>query len=87
MKLSKLARAGIVLALLCTSGLAVYASKTEDAEHRKKDITKHRTIALAHENAAKCLEGGKPEKVCQEELRKACTGLAIGKYCGMKHEH
>ena len=24
---------------------------------------------------------------CQKELQAACKGLAIGKYCGMKHEH
>jgi hypothetical protein len=33
------------------------------------------------------LADGKGEKVCLAELQKACKGLAIGKYCGMKHAH
>ena len=56
-------------------------------EGAKKDITRHRAIAAAHEAAAKCLEAGKTEDVCHKELLAACKGLAIGKYCGMKHQH
>jgi hypothetical protein len=44
-------------------------------------------MAAAHEAAAKCLESGKGEKICLAELQTACKGLAIGKYCGMKHAH
>ena len=44
-------------------------------------------MAAAQEGAAKCLEGGKTEEVCMKELLAACKGLAIGKYCGMKHAH
>ncbi len=55
--------------------------------HAKKDIERHRAMASAHEAAAKCLESGKKEDVCQKDLQAACKGLAIGKYCGMKHEH
>ena len=44
-------------------------------------------MAAAHEGAAKCLESGKKEDVCNKELQAACKGLAIGKYCGMRHEH
>lgn len=60
-------------------------AKKEDPAHVKKDITDHRAMAEAHLNAAKCLESGKPEKECQAQLAKDCKGLAIGKYCGMKH--
>jgi hypothetical protein len=55
--------------------------------HIKADITRHRAMAQAHEGAAKCLESGKTEEVCLKELQAACKGLAIGKYCGMRHEH
>ena len=34
-----------------------------------------------------CLEAGKGEKVCLEQLLKDCKGVGIGKYCGMKHQH
>jgi hypothetical protein len=53
----------------------------------KKDIANHRAMAEAHLNAAKCLEAGRPEKECQAQLAKDCKGLAIGKYCGMRHVH
>lgn len=66
-------------------------SQTAFAQHSDKDtkadIARHRAMAAAHEAAAKCLESGKKEDVCQKELLAACKGLAIGKYCGMKHEH
>jgi hypothetical protein len=55
--------------------------------HVQKDIERHRAMALAHENAARCLESGKPEAECQERLRAECKGLAVGRYCGMRHEH
>jgi hypothetical protein len=44
-------------------------------------------MAAAHEAAARCLEAGRGEKVCYAELALACKGLAIGKYCGMRHAH
>lgn len=56
-------------------------------EHVKKDVERHRAMAAAHEAAARCLESGRPEAQCQKELLAACKGLAIGKFCGMKHEH
>ena len=48
---------------------------------------RHRAMAAAHEGAAKCLESGKKPDLCEKELQAACKGLAIGKYCGMKHVH
>ena len=57
------------------------------SDHLKKDITRHRAMAQAHGAAARCLEAGKGEDVCNKELQAACKGLAIGKYCGMRHEH
>jgi len=71
-----------VVALLCTAAFAQH-SDTET----KADIVRHRAMAAAHEGAAKCLESGKSDGVCEAELQKACKGLAIGKYCGMKHQH
>lgn len=51
------------------------------------DIARHRLMAAAHENAAKCLEAGKPDAVCEKQLQLECKGVAIGKFCGMKHTH
>ncbi len=49
------------------------------------DIAKHEAIAAAHTAAAKCLREGKPDAVCEGALLAACKGIAIGKFCGMKH--
>ena len=61
------------------------------AQHSSKevqeDIARHRAMAEAHEAAAKCLESGKKPAQCTKDLQTACKGLALGKYCGMKHAH
>jgi hypothetical protein len=78
----------IIGMLSCSlAGFAGAADRKEADGHRKEDIANHRAMALVHENAAKCLEAGKPHKDCQEQLQKECKGLGIGKYCGMKHKH
>ena len=78
-----------LLALVCialSASFSIAADKHSDKE-AKEDIARHHAMAAAHESAAKCLEAGKKEDACAKELQAACKGLAIGKYCGMKHEH
>lgn len=75
----------LAAALALAAGLA-HAQSHGDKE-AKQDAQRHRAMAAAHEAAAKCLESGKKHDACQKELQSACKGLAIGKYCGMKHEH
>lgn len=75
-----------LIPLLCMPLLALAADK-HDAQATKKDVERHRAMAAAHEQAAKCLEAGQPYDNCQRQLQAACKGLGIGKYCGMKHEH
>lgn len=65
---------------------AVFAQK-HGSKEEQEDAKRHRAMAAAHEAAAKCLEAGKGEKACLEQLRKDCKGVGIGKYCGMKHQH
>lgn len=74
----------VLLSLFVSTAMAAGAHSGKET---KEDILRHRAIAAAHEGAAKCLESGKKEDVCHKELQAACKGLAIGKYCGMKHEH
>jgi len=81
-----LVAAAFVAAFLSPAFAAEKAAK-DDPAHVKKDVTDHRAMAEAHLNAAKCLESGKPEKDCHAQLAKDCKGLAVGKYCGMKHRH
>ncbi|MFW5328869.1 hypothetical protein [Hydrogenophaga sp. ZJX-1] len=70
------------LVLLATAAFAQHSDK-----ETQEDIARHRAMAAAHEGAAKCLASGKKEDVCMAELQAACKGLAIGKYCGMRHGH
>ena len=70
-----------------TTVMATVALAQHSAQEVKEDVARHRAMAAAHEAAAKCMEAGKGEKVCMAELQTACKGLAIGKYCGMKHGH
>jgi len=69
-----------------TATLSVAAQHTLD-KATQEDIARHRVMAVAHENAAKCLEAGKSDEVCEKQLQVECKGLAIGKFCGMKHTH
>ena len=77
---------GLTLALFCSVVTPLALAATNDKEN-KEDIARHRAMAAAHEAAAKCRESGKSEDVCVKALQASCKGLAIGKYCGMKHEH
>jgi uncharacterized protein YgiB involved in biofilm formation len=76
-----------LLALVLIAQAATFSIAAESDKETKEDIAKHRTMAAAHEAAAKCREAGKGEAVCNKELQTACKGIAIGKFCGMKHEH
>ena len=75
-----------LLPLLLLRGAGVHAQSHTDKE-TAADVQRHRAMAAAHEAAAQCLESGKGEAECLKQLQAACKGLAIGKYCGMKHGH
>jgi hypothetical protein len=74
--------AALLLGLAAGGAWAQHSDK-----ETKEDIQRHRAMAAAQENAARCLESGKKDEVCEKELQAACKGLAVGKYCGMKHVH
>lgn len=74
----------VILAVLASGSLFAQAHTDKEL---KEDITRHRAMAVAHEGAAKCLESAKKPDMCLKELQAACKGLAVGKYCGMKHAH
>jgi hypothetical protein len=76
-----------LVALILIAQAATFSIAAESDKDTKEDIAKHRAIAAAHEAAAQCREAGKGDEVCNKALQAACKGLAIGKFCGMKHEH
>ena len=77
----------MVAAVAMTLSGSAFAQSKHGTKEEQDDAKRHRTLAAAHEAAAKCLEAGKGEKACLEQLRKDCKGAGIGKYCGMKHQH
>jgi hypothetical protein len=84
----------LVGALLFVAGAAAQQPAKKEAApskaeqtHRGEDIARHRQMARAHEEAARCLEAGEKEAACQAKLRDACKGIAVGPYCGMRHGH
>jgi hypothetical protein len=76
-----------LLALVVIAQAATLSIAKESAEETQQDVARHRAMAAAHTAAAQCRESGKDEDLCNKELQAACKGLAIGKFCGMKHEH
>lgn len=76
-----------LFALVLLACAVSISTAAESEQETKADVAKHRTIAAAHEAAAKCREAGQGEDACNKALQVACKGIAIGKYCGMKHEH
>lgn len=84
--LSHIKRSSVLAAVLLAATFSTAFAQTLDKE-TKEDIARHRAMAAAHEGAAKCLESGKKDEVCEKELQASCKGLAVGKYCGMKHVH
>jgi hypothetical protein len=77
----------VLLALVFLMQVATLSIAKESDADTKQDVAKHRAIAAAHTAAAQCRESGKDEDVCNKDLQAACKGIAIGKFCGMKHEH
>lgn len=76
-----------LLSCVLWAPLLALAADAHGTNETKADIQRHRAMAAAHEAAAKCLEAGKSHEQCEKDLQASCKGLAIGKYCGMKHEH
>ena len=74
------------LVLVLSAGLSAAQAQHSDVE-TKEDVARHRAMSAAHDGAAKCLESGKKANVCEKDLQASCKGLAVGKYCGMKHVH
>ncbi len=75
------------LGIVALSAVLSVAHAQHTDKETKEDVLRHRAMAAAHEAAAKCLESGKKPDVCLAQLQVACKGLAVGKYCGMKHAH
>ena len=58
-----------------------------NSQQVQEDIQRHEQMAAAHAAAAQCLRAGRSPEACTQALQTACKGLALGKYCGMRHAH
>jgi len=83
--------AGLAVAAFVLAGPVMTQAQltggAKESAHRGDDVAKHRQMARAHEEAAKCLESKEKESVCHARLHDACKGIAVGKFCGMRHDH
>ena len=59
----------------------------ERVQRVAQHVAEHQRMAQVHAAAAQCLSGDRSYKECQAELSKACGGIGVGKYCGMRHAH
>jgi hypothetical protein len=75
----------VIVASIAIMSLGYGADTPKLNQETLDDIAKHERIAAAHTEAARCLRSGKPDDVCEGALLQACKGVAIGKFCGMKH--
>jgi hypothetical protein len=77
--------------LLTLMGFALIATFSIAAEvhteqQNKEDAARHRAIAGAHASASSCLAAKSDPASCLATLKRSCTGLGIGKYCGLKQD-
>lgn len=75
------------LTLLAATGMATAALAQHSQKEIAQDIERHKAMAAAHTAAAQCLASDRKPDACLAELQAACKGLALGKYCGMRHAH
>jgi len=73
---------GLAVGIHC--GLRSRPDQKREAAAR---VAEHQRMAAVHAAAAQCLAGARSYRECQAELAKACGGIGIGKYCGMRHVH
>ena len=69
--------------LLSGSG---FAFAQHDARQIAEDITRHRALAQMQVLSAQCFANNKGKDACMQEMKSICTGLAIGKFCGLKED-
>ena len=74
----------LALSMFVFAGAALAQHSQKETE---QDIERHKAMATAHTAAAQCLAAGRKADDCMKELQNACKGLALGKYCGMRHAH
>jgi hypothetical protein len=81
MKKTLVALAGMVIA----ASFSIAAEVHSERQH-KDDIARHRAMAGAHTSAARCLAAKGDPANCLATLKSSCTGLGMGKYCGLKQD-
>jgi len=78
----------IALAALLGWGLlsATSALAQHSPQQAAEDALRHSAMAEAHSSAAQCIAKTHDLDACLATLKTNCSGLGIGKYCGLKQE-
>jgi hypothetical protein len=75
------------LAIAISSSVVFSAFAQEHTPQQvAQDAMRHRALAQAQEVSAQCFVGHKGKEACVIEMKAQCTGLAIGKFCGLREE-
>ena len=78
------------LPFLTSLGLGLLWASGAWAQHSPQQITedslRHRAMAQAHSAAAQCISSTHSLDACLADLAASCSGLGIGKYCGLKQQ-
>ena len=72
----------LTLFMLLGFTTALHAQHTQP--QMAEDALRHRSLAEAQQLMVNCLVSGKGSELCLADAKAMCTGLAIGKYCGLK---
>jgi thioredoxin-like negative regulator of GroEL len=78
-------RISALIAITLLSAASAWAQHS--SKEVQEDIERHKQMAAAHSAAAQCLQAGRNPDDCAKALQAACKGLALGKFCGMRHAH
>ena len=77
----------LFLSLACTAAFAGAAFAQEHTPQQvAEDALRHRALAQAQELSAQCFADHKSKDDCITLMKQQCSGLAIGKFCGLREE-
>ena len=71
---------------LCFVPLPAAWAQQHDARQIAEDAMRHHALSDAQRLAAQCFAEKRGKEACLYEMQTICTGLAIGKYCGLRDE-
>jgi hypothetical protein len=77
-----------LLLRITLSNLLIFSAFAQEHTPQQvaQDAMRHRALAQAQEISAQCFADHKGKDACLIEMKAQCSGLAIGKFCGLREE-